>query len=336
MFLVPTSRDPEERPLDIPGALLSVIALVSLVFGVIEGPERGWFGPVVMGAFVLAVVTGVAFVLYELRIEHPMLDPRLFRLPGFASGAAAVTMVFFSVFSLFFLLTQYLQFVKLYSPLEAGVRVLPSALMLVLVSPQGPKIVGRLGVKRTVRIGFLSQAVGLAAFAFFTKGTPYPIVAVALMLTATGTAMVMPCSSQHIVGSLPLSKAGVGSAVNDVTREVGGALGIAVSGSIVSSLYRTRTGFTEQITDAGAREVAKDSVGKAVSVANRALAQGRISADQFRTFVRDAGSAFNHGTRVAFAVLAVLSLITALVISHVMPDKLPSRAVPNRGDAPTA
>lgn len=328
IFLVPTSRDPEQRPLDVLGALLSVVSLVSLVFAVIEGPERGWFSPIVVGGFALFAAAGVAFVLYELRNEHPMLDPRLFKLAGFSSGAGAVTMVFFSMFSLFFLLTQYLQFVKLYTPLEAGVRVLPSALMLVLVSPRGPKIVARLGVKNTVRIGFLSQAVGLGAFAFFDRGTPYLLIALALMCTATGTAMVMPCSSQHIIGSLPLAKAGVGSAVNDVTREVGGALGIAVSGSIVASLYRTRTGFTEGIADEGAREVARDSVGKAVSVANRALADGRLSVDQFGSIVRQAGSAFNHGTRVAFIVLSVLSVITSFVVAYVMPDKLPSRAAP--------
>ena len=333
-FLVPSSRDPEERPLDVLGAALSVVSLVSLVYAVIEGPGKGWSHPAVLGGFALAVLGGFAFVRYELAREHPMLDPRLFRLRGFSSGAASVTLVFFSMFGMFFLLTQYLQFVKLYSPLQAGVRVLPSACALLLVAPQGPKIVGRLGVRRTVRIGFSLQAVGLGILAFATYSTPYPLIALALVITATGTAMVMPCSSQHIVGALPLSKAGVGSAVNDVTREVGGALGIAVAGSIVASLYRTRAGFVDAIADPTARALARDSVGKAVSVARRGLASRQIPQSVHDAFVRQAGVAFNHGTQTALWALAGIALVAAAIVGAVIPDMLPGRAVPSHAPAP--
>jgi EmrB/QacA subfamily drug resistance transporter len=330
--IIPNSKDPAGHALDPGGAILSTLGLVALVFAVIEGPDQGWGDIKTIGAFLVAGVALAAFVQYELRLANPMLDPRLFRLPGFSGGSAAVTLVFFSMFGMFFLLTQYLQYVQDYDALGTGVRVLPSAFMLMLVAPQGPKLIGRFGVRRVLRTGFLVSAVGMALFASATASSGYWVVALGLICAGGGIAMVMPGASQHIVGSVPLSKAGVGSAMNDVTREVGGALGIAVAGSIVASVYRGRTGFADQmIKDPTARELAKDSIGKATGVAAHALntKPPLITIDQYNALRSAASDSFTHGTRIAFIVMASLSVIAGLVISRVIPNMLPQRQIPN-------
>jgi hypothetical protein len=298
---------------------------------VIEGPELGWFSVWTVGGFLIALVALWSFVRYEASVTSPMLDPRLFKVRGFATGAAGVTLVFFNMFAMFFLLTQYLQFAKGYTPLQAGLRVLPNAAMLMIVTPQMPKVMNKIGVNTVVRIGFALGSLGFVLLALSTRTTPYGFVAVALVLTGSGIAMVMPGSSQHIVGSLPLAKAGVGSAMNDVTREVGGALGIAVAGSVVASVYRGRTGFAEQIADPAARELAKDSIGKAVAVADRALAGKFITAEQATALKHAAADAFTHGTRVAFFVVAGVAMFASFLVGGTIPARLPSRQVP---DAP--
>jgi EmrB/QacA subfamily drug resistance transporter len=325
--IVPTSKDPDGHPLDPVGALLSVIGLVALVFGVIEGPELGWTHPATITGFVVAAIAIAAFVRWELQVRFPTLDPRLFRNRAFAAGSAAVTTAFFAMIGMFFLLTLYLQFVKAYSPLEAGVRVIPNALTLMIVAPRGPALVARYGVKRVVRAGFLLVATGFTILSFATGVTPYPVVAVALVLCGSGMAIVMPPASQQIVGSLPLAKAGVGSAMNDVTREVGGALGIAVVGSVVASIYGAGAGFADRIQDDAAREAATESIGQAITVAQRGLGEGLISQQEYETFVDAARDAFSDGTRVAFLALAVLCVLCSFVIAHFIPDRLPSRAV---------
>lgn len=333
--ILPSSKDPHGHPLDPIGALLAVGGLVSLVFGVIEGPHRGWLNPVTIGAFVASVVLLVGFVRFELRKRNPMLDPRLFRLPGFGAGSATVTLAFFSMFGMFFLLTQYLQFVKGYSPLAAGVRVLPSAVAMMAMAPRSPKLIGRFGVRRVLRTGFYSCAVGFLLLATATESSPDLLVVVALLATGSGMALMMPGASQHIVGSLPLSKAGVGSAVNDVTREVGGALGIAVAGSIVATAYRA-SDFSDVIPDPAAREIAAESVGQAVGVAQRALAEGRIAASQADSLIAAAGEAFNDGTRIAFGSMAVVAVVAGTFISRWIPDRLPSREVGTPQPEPVA
>jgi len=327
VIVVPTSKDPHGHAIDPGGASLSVIGLVALVFAVIEGPELGWVHPTVVGGFLLAAVALGAFVRYELGREAPMLDPRLFRLRGFSTGSATVTVAFFNMFATFFLLSQYLQYVKGYTPLQAGLRVVPNAVMLLLVSPRSPALVARLGVRKVVTVGFASAAAGFLLLATARASTPYPLVAVALVLTGTGIALIMPPASQHIVGSLPLAKSGVGSAVNDVTREVGGALGIAVVGSVVTSVYRANAGFARAIADPAASNAARHSVGEAVAVAHTALDKGLVTAAQSRQLIHDAGTAFSRGTGTGFLVLAVCSAAGSAVLGRLIPDSLPTRQV---------
>lgn len=299
---VPTSRDPEATRLDPRGALLSILGLFALLFGTIQGPENGWLSPQVVTAFVVAAVTFAAFIWWELRTPDPMLDPRLFRARAFTAGSATITLIFFVTFGMFFLVAQYLQFVKGYTPLVAGLAMVPSGVTLIIVAPRGPAIAARLGAQRSIALGLFLSAVGFGILSQVGPGSPYPWVGLALVLMAVGSGLAMPPSTSAIVGSVPPGKAGVGSAVNDVTREVGGALGIAVLGSLVSSLYRSdiashTRGLPDQL-----REAVDESIGGA------AAAEGTNQA------VADAArDAFTSATNTAFLVAAVLMAAGSLI-----------------------
>jgi EmrB/QacA subfamily drug resistance transporter len=326
--IVPTSRDPEGHPLDPLGAIMSVLALGSLVFGIIEGPEWGWTSVGVVTAFASAIIFGIGFVMWESRIEYPTLDPRLFRLPGFGMGSLSISTIFFCMFGMFFLATQYLQYVKGYTPLEAGVRTLPSAAVMVTLSPQSPRIVGRFGVRATTRLGFSFVVAGFIVMSRLEVYTSYFVFMIGLMVLAAGMALIMPPSTSSIIGSLPLAKAGVGSAVNDVTREVGGAIGIAVMGSVLNSVYRSTIDLSKaralippafRTTFAPAARAAEASIGQATGVA--ASMKGR--SDEVAAGITAASrSAFVQGTSVAFALAAGVALLGGLIVSTRIPDEL--------------
>jgi len=331
--IVPTSRDPFGHPLDPLGALLSVVALTTLVFAIIEGPEWGWSSVGVISMFGAAIVFGLGFVAWELRTEFPTLDPRLFRLRGFAMGSLSISTIFFAMFGMFFLATQYLRYVKGYRPLGAGVRTIPSAVMLILVSPRSPAIVGRLGVRTTTRLGYALVVAGFLGMATLGVQTPYWHFMIGLMVLATGMALIMPPSTSAIISSLPMSKAGVGSAVNDATREVGGAIGIAVMGSILNSMYTSRIDLSkvaaavpEAFRDQFARAAPaiREGIGPAEGVARGIEAQsaGLPGVGQIGAGIRDAArEAFVGGTQVAFLVAACVALVGGLIVSSRIPDE---------------
>jgi hypothetical protein len=252
-----------------------------------------------------------------------MLDPRLFRVPAFATGSAAITTIFMCTFGMFFLLTQFLQFGQEYTPLEAGVRQLPYAVTLVIVAPRGPRVIARFGVRPVVRIGFWIGAIGFAMLATVDIDTAYWLIALPLIPIAMGSAVVMPASSQLIVGSVPLSKSGVGSAVNDVTREVGAALGIAALGSIMASRFHSAMEGPTSALPHDVREVAQESVGQALAVAQR------IGGDAGAELADSARRAFTEGISLAFVVAAVIMAIAGYVFGRLMPNSLPTRIIPS-------
>jgi hypothetical protein len=240
-----------------------------------------------------------------------------------------VTLAFFNAFTLFFLLTQYLQFVKGYSPLKAGLGVLPNAMAMITVAPRGPQIIARFGVRRTLRVGFFVAATGFVAFAFFTPSTPYFAIACALVANGCGMAVIVPSASQQIVAALPLSKAGVGSAVNDVTREVGGALGIAIGGSIVATVYRSRMG---DFLDAPhhpipepVRSLVQDSIGGAFRAAANAPKVGS-NPSLIEATLDAARHAFTSGMHWAFGVTALTGYVAGWLLPRHLDDELPTRA----------
>ena len=234
----PRSRDDEATPLDPRGALLSFVGLAALLFGIIEGPERGWTSGIVLGTFAVAAAFLVGFIRWERVAPHPMLPLSYFSDRRFSVGSAVVTTSFFVMFGFFFLFSLYLQFARGYSPLDAGLATLPFAVTIVLVSPRSATLAERMGGGRTIASGFVLVAVGMLVMSFIAVDTPYLVLVGAMVLLSAGMAVVAAPATGGIMSAVPLSKAGVGSAVNDTTRELGGALGIAVFGSLVNSAYR--------------------------------------------------------------------------------------------------
>lgn len=302
-FVIPTSRDPGHGRLDPFGSMLSIVGLATLLFGIIEGPAKGWTDPMVLGAFAAGLGLLVAFVAWELHTDHPMLDMRFFKNARFTAANSAVTLTFFAMFGSMFLMTQYWQFVHGYSPLEAGVRVVPHALTLMVVAPMSARAVERFGTKRVMTGGLVTVSLGIGLLSTIGRTTPYLLVITMFCLMGAGVAMTMAPATESVMGSLPPEKAGVGSAVNDTTRQVGGALGIAVIGSAVSSVYGGRIAdlATRFGLDASALHEARSSLGGALREAGTLGPDGPAFADSARdSFV----AGLNWGMR--FSALIVL------------------------------
>lgn len=304
----PRSKDNSATPLDPFGAVLSLIGVSALLYGIIEGPERGWGDAYVVGAFIVAVAMGLIFVWWEMRSEHPMLPIPFFRDRRFSTGSGIITFGFLVMFGFFFLATQYFQFVRGYSPLKAGIATLPFALTMIVVAPRSAGLVVRLGLNQVVAIGFSGIAAGFVVLSFIAPDTPYLVIVIALVLLAGGMALTMPPATGAIMSSVPLNKAGVGSAVNDTTRELGGALGIAILGSIVSSAYRSNVDVSQLPPEAAG--AAKESVGAALGV-SQSLEPSAASA-----LVDHAGAAFTDAINVAMAVSAVISLVAGGIVLY--------------------
>jgi EmrB/QacA subfamily drug resistance transporter len=314
--LVPESRDPNATPLDPIGAALSIAALVALVYGIIQAPEQGWTDPLILGAFALAAVLAVAFIWWERRAEHPMLRIQFFRNPRFSAASGAIAMAFFALFGSVFLLTQHLQFVLGYTPLQAGVRILPIA-ALIVAAPLAARLTERIGIKIVVVAGLLIVAGALWLLSTVQLSDGYGKVAAALALLGTGMGLTMAPATESIMGSLPLAKAGVGSAMNDTTRQVGGALGVAVLGSILAASYAAAIQPTLQSAPPQIAQTAGDSIGAATTIAARLGPQGQGLLDAAR-------SAFLQGLGDAVQVGAGAAALAALLVLLFLPARPPA------------
>jgi EmrB/QacA subfamily drug resistance transporter len=325
-WLVPESRDPSAPRLDIPGFVLSTAGLTALIWGIIEAPRDGWTNPTILAAFGIAAALLTAFVAWELRSREPMLDVRLFRNPRFSAASGAITLAFFAMFGTVFFLTQYLQSVLGYSALEAGVRVLPIAAGLVIGGPSSARLTERVGTKVVVALGMGLIATALALMTGYQIDTGYGYVALTQVILGLGIGMAMAPATESIMGSLPLAKASVGSAVNDATRTTGGALGVAVLGSLLSSGYRADMDAAVSGLPANAADAARDSLGGAMAVA----AQGGGS--RLATAAQEAFVSGMHSAVIVAAAIALAGALIALVF-------LPARAtedVTERQTAPEA
>jgi DHA2 family multidrug resistance protein-like MFS transporter len=296
----PDSRDDTRTPLDPVGALLSLVGLSSLIFGIIQGPEDGWASTTVMAAFLLSGVALSLFLLWERRSDHPMLPLTLFRDRRFSTGSGVIAIAFFVMFGFFFLATQYLQFARAYSPLEAGLAGLPLALTFVAFSPRSAALAERFGAARVMALGLGIVAAGFALLTTLSPDTPYVVIGAAFAILGAGMSITAAPATGEIMTSVPISKAGVGSAVNDTTRELGGALGIALMGSIANSAYRSGIDLNSVRLPAGSRAVAEESIGAADAIASRIPGGDALAAQ--------AASAFTN----AFTLVSGLSVGVAL------------------------
>jgi MFS transporter, DHA2 family, multidrug resistance protein len=304
----PDSRDDTHTPLDPVGALLSLIGLSSLIFGIIQGPEDGWTSVPVVAAFLAAGVALSLFVRWERRSDHPMLPLTLFRDRRFSTGSGVITVAFFIMFGFFFLVTQYLQFGRGYSPLEAGLAGLPVALAFVVFSPRSAALAERYGAARVMALGLTIVAVGFGVLTMLTPDTPYLVLAAAFTLLGAGMSITAAPATSEIMTSVPLSKAGVGSAVNDTTRELGGALGIALLGSIANTAYRSGIDLERVELPAGAREAAGESIGSASAIAEQVPGGGGDVVAQAASAFTDAFTLTNT-VAVGIAVAAAAAVL---------------------------
>jgi len=318
-WLVPSSRDPESHRFDVLGMLLSISAVGLLVFTVIEGPRWGWTSAATLAGFAGGAVLLVAFIAWEIRSPHPLLDVRVFRIARFSAAAAAIALAFFALFGFIFLVTQYFQFVKGYSTLSAGVHTLPFAIFAGITAPIGARLALRWGPRRVVSSGLFSMALGLVIASTLDADTAFfgPVI-VSMAFLAVGLALVTAPATEAVMSSLPKEKAGAGAAVNDTTRELGGTLGVAVVGSVFASVYGPRIGdfLAQYPVPAEAVSAAKESVAAALSVAAQAPAELQAS------FTDAASSAFVRGMSLGSLVAAGVAFAGGVAAAVFLPSKL--------------
>jgi Na+/melibiose symporter-like transporter len=281
----------------------------------------------VLGGFAVGLTVLATFVWWELRTDHPMLDIRFFENRRFSAANAAITMVFFAMFGSMFLMTQYLQTVLGYSPLGAGIRMLPMSGVMITTATLAPRIVERLGTKVVVGTGLLIAATGVAALSAVPVSDGYLHLVVSMSILSFGMGLTMAPATESIMGSLPPSKAGVGSAMNDTTRQVGAALGVAIIGSLVSSSYRP--GVASKLADLGAPQaaidVAKDSIGGAVEAA------ARLPAPLRDAVAAAAKQEFVDGLQLALLAGAVVIVAAAAIVFAFLPARAGDAREPVEG-----
>jgi len=313
--LVPESRDPEPGAFDVVGAALSIGALGTFVFGVIEAPQRGWTSGPILACFTTAAVLAVAFVRWELRVAEPMLNLSYFRNPRFSVASGAIAVAFFSLFGAIFVTTQFLQDAHGYTALQAGAAMTPVALGLMMGAGSSVKLGARIGKKRLVIAGLAGQALLLSSTLFWTADMPYWPIGLWFWGFAFSMGWVMAPSTASVMGSVPREKSGVASAMNDVSRQVAGALGTAVVGSLISSLYATRMHDHATSLPAASQTAAEESIGQANAVAaTLPTAEAAALADA-------AASAFTDAMGIAFAVTAVFALAGAVAVRRWLPAR---------------
>ncbi|MEX2587543.1 MAG: MFS transporter [Actinomycetota bacterium] len=312
-FVLPRSRDRQGRPLDPVGTACSVVALVGLVYGIIEGPHLGWTSPEVLRAWAVGVTALVAFVAWERRTRFPMFDLHWFRDAGFTLGATTIFLGFFTFFGAVFVLALYLQLGLGYTPLQAGLVTLPLAIAVITVAPRSSGLVDRFGVRRVVTAGLLGQAVCFVLLSFASPGISYVYLLVSFMLLGVCRALVTPPSTGQIMRATPVDRAGVGSAVNDVTREVGGALGVALMGSILSARYLAQISGFASTFDGEQRRAVQYSVGRALEVAAGTPEAGRS--------LEAVHSAFASGMRWSLWAACAVCLLNALLVGKYSSDQ---------------
>jgi EmrB/QacA subfamily drug resistance transporter len=309
LAFVPRSVDEHPPRLDLVGAALSLVAVAGVVTGIIEGPERGWTDALTIGALAAGVVAGAAFVGWELRTAQPMLDPRLFRLRGFSAGSLTITAQFFAAFGFFFIALQYLQFVVGYSPLRAAVALLPLPVVLIPLARRAPLIAQRVGFRRLAPTGLVLMALGFAVISQVDVEMRYWRFASGLVLFAAGMALAGTPATTAITASLPPSKQGVASAVNDTARELGSALGIAILGSVLNQQYRDAMAEVTKGLPAQVAEGAQRSIAFTQSPALDQLG------DTGRRLVDAAQQAFVDGISGAVLTAAVVLVLAAVAVA---------------------
>lgn len=331
-FFIQDSRDEHPRKVDLVGSLLSIAGLFALVYGIIEAGQTSWTEHRVLYAFGAAAVLLAAFAVSELRSSEPMLPLRFFRNMSFTGANMALTLISFAMFGIMFFMSQYLQTVQSYSALQAGVRLLPIAGVSFIAAIMSARVAQRIGTKVAVGMGILIAASGLFYLSQIAEAdTSYGMIAIVMCIIATGMGLTMSPATNSIMGSLPINKAGIGSAMNDTTRLLGGALGVAVLGTIMNNLYIAKIDI--------ALGPALSSSPQLLDAARSSIQGAHIAAQQIQSInpslanmiVSSANQAFVSGMLRAVLIGGII-MVAASVITFVI---LPMRVRPAKEEGPT-
>src|SRR5437868_1372906 len=319
-WAVPTSRDPNIRPIDWPGLLLSSLGMGTLVLSIIEAPDWGWGSLPTIATIAAGLLILAAFFAVERRTARPMMDVSLFRNARFTAASGSITIGFFVLAGFTFLITQYFQFVKGYTPFGTGIRLLPVATAIAIAAVVGTRLAVRIGNNVVVATGLTMWGLAVLWISTASASTSYYEIVGQMLLGGGGLGLIPAPATEAIMGAVPTEKAGVGSAVNDATRLFGAALGVAVIGSIAASLYSTRLASNlPHGLPAQALAAAKGSVGGAL-VAAQSLDHAGLGS--LATSLRAAStSAFLHSVEGALRVAGAVALLGALIAGIFLPAR---------------
>ncbi|MCU7729212.1 MFS transporter [Actinoplanes sp. KI2] len=319
LVIIPESRDPKPGRIDVVGVLLSIVGIGLLTYGVIKGGEDGFGYTLAWSTLAASVVVLIGFVLWERRIAYPSLDVRLFTNKTFAASTGMIGLIFFAAMGAMFFGAFYLQLVRGYGPLASGALFVPFAVAQMVFAPRSAAMVKRFGPKAVSTTGLLLVAAGLTAWLFIDATTPIWIVGAAFFVMGVGMANVMPPATETIMAALPREKAGVGSAVSNTIRQLGGALGVATLGAVLSSVYRDQLGSATDGLPAAAAGAARESISGAYAVAEKAGAAGPA-------LIHGANDSFVTAMHYASIGSVIVALLGAVVAVLWLPGKRPAAA----------
>lgn len=316
-FLVPNSRDERKRKLDLPGGLLATGGLLALGYAIIQGAEAGWGSAEIVGSFTSAVALLAAFVLVELRSAEPMLPLQFFRRKDFTGGVLIIGLIFFAMFVTFFFLTQYFQLVQGRSAFEAGLLIVIPATGMMVGAPIAGLLVKRIGPRMLLLGAISSMVAGMALFLRLEVDTGTLQIAISLFTFGVGSGMAMAPLTDTVMAAVPVNDAGVGSAANDVSRELGAALGIAIVGSLANTIYR---GNVEEALDGTVSPAVVESAKEGVGIA--LLESESLPADVAAQVVASANLAFVDAITFGFAVSIGVLVAAAVAAVTLLPNKM--------------
>ncbi len=320
LVLVPDSKNLAASRPDPWGAMLSIIGLGLLLWAIIEAPARGWASAEVVGTGLASVVVLGAFIAWEARSSHPMLNLAFFRDRRFSVAAAAESLGVFGLLGALFVQTQFLQFDLSFSPLQAGLRILPMAAVLGVSAPLSPALARAIGIKLIVAAGLTAIAGGLwQVSAVSAVSTTYGDVVPGLLLIGLGAGLLLPTATNSVVGSVPQGDSGIGSASNAVALQVGGALGVAVIGSVLSTRYQDHisSALAGRHVPAAATHTILGSLGGALPLA------AHVGGAAGALLAHTARAAFMSGNEIALAVGAAVALGGAVLVIVRLPSRVP-------------
>lgn len=311
--LTPESSDEDKTPVDWFGGVLSVAALLGIVYGIIEAPSHGILAGDVLAALVVGVLSLVAFVWWQKRVKYPMLDMKLFRSASFSVAAVAVTLAFFALMGVFFSMSQLFQLVMGYGAMESSIRMLPLMMIMIFVSPFVPNIVKMIGTRPTVGFGLVIVSIGFVLMSLWPVIPDYWQVVGAMSVMMFGMSLTMTPATNIMMSSVPRNRSGMGSAMNDTTRELGGAIGIAVLGSMLASVYEEKIADVAGTLPQQLRDVVNDSLAGAILVADRLGPAG----DQLAYVAKEA---WMNGLSTAMLVAAGIVFTAAVMVFIWLPN----------------